>query len=65
MKILVCDLQFKLFDDNNDKDKLKKILWKPRYIHEKNIDNDFDNYITCKECYILNKQLVIIFEIDP
>ena len=41
----------------------KKILWKPIYIKNKNINNYFDN-IEFKECYILDEKLVIIFEID-
>ena len=38
----------------------KKILWKPKYINDKNINNYFDN-VECKEYYILNEKLVIIF----
>lgn len=60
MKIFECDLQFELFDDNNDENKLKKIRWNPKYINKKYIENN----VECKECYILDEKLVIVFEID-
>ena len=62
-KIFECDLEFELFDDNNDEDKLKKIIWMPKYIHDKYIEHYFYD-VECKECYILDDKLVIIFEID-
>jgi hypothetical protein len=63
IKILECNLEFTLFDDNNDENKLKNMLWKSTYIHNKYIEHYFNN-VECKECYILDEKLVIIFEID-
>lgn len=63
IKIFECEINFELFDDNNDEEKLKKIKWKPVNIFNKYIENYFNN-IEYKECYILNSKLFITFDID-
>jgi len=63
MKIFECEIEFELFDDINDENKLKKTIWKPTHIYDKYIQNYFEN-IECKNCYILEGKLYVIFDIN-
>ncbi len=63
MKIFEYEIQFELFDDSGNEEALKKIKWKPSYTHEKYIQHYFEN-IECKDCYIQEENLIIIFDID-
>ncbi len=63
IKIFECEIQFELFDDDNNEQFIKKIKWKSMYIYNKYIENYFEN-IECKECYIFDEKLFIIFNVD-
>jgi hypothetical protein len=63
IKIFECDLLFELFDDNIDESLLQKLKWKPLSIDNNYIEYYFEN-IECKDCYILEEKLIIMFDID-
>lgn len=61
IKISECEIQFELFDDNEQIP--KKIKWKSTYIDDKYIINYFEN-IECQDSYIFDEKLFITFNID-